>query len=63
MNKIEFLEMVESFLKEKSMSATTFGILANKEPNFVFTLREGRECREETRNRVLDFINNYQTEE
>ena len=63
MNKVEFLEKVESFLSEKNMSATTFGILSNKEPNFVFTLREGRECREETRKRVLDFINNYQMEE
>ena len=62
MNKIEFLGVVESFLIEKNMSATTFGILANKEPNLVFTLREGRECREETRARVLDFINNYSEE-
>lgn len=63
MNKKEFLETVETFMKAKEMSATTFGILSNKEPNLVFTLREGRECREETQARVLDFINNYKSEE
>jgi predicted transcriptional regulator len=63
MNKKDFLETVETFMKTKEMSATTFGILANKEPNLVFTLREGRECREETQARVLDFINNYKQEE
>jgi predicted transcriptional regulator len=62
MTKKDFLEMVENFLSNKGMSATTFGILANKEPNLVFTLREGRECREETQARVLDFINNYKQE-
>jgi predicted transcriptional regulator len=63
MNKKDFLETVETFMKTKEMSATMFGILANKEPNLVFTLREGRECREETQARVLDFINNYKQEE
>ena len=63
MTKKDFLETVEEFLKAKEMSATTFGILANKEPNLVFTLRDGRECREETQARVLDFINNYKSEE
>lgn len=59
MTKIEFLNTVEDFLIKKNMSATTFGILSNKEPNLVFTLREGRECREETQARVLNFIENY----
>ena len=63
MNKKDFLETVETFMKTKEMSATMFGILANKEPTLVFTLREGRECREETQARVLDFINNYKQEE
>lgn len=63
MTKKDFLETIENFLNIKGMSATTFGILANKEPNLVFTLREGRECREETQARVLDFINSYKAEE
>ena len=59
MNKKDFLDTVETFMRDNEVSATMFGILANKEPNLVFTLREGRECREETQARVLDFINNY----
>ena len=59
MNKKEFLEKIESFLRENNMAATTFGVLSNKEPNLVFSLRDGRECREKTRARILDFINNY----
>jgi predicted transcriptional regulator len=59
MNKKEFLEKIEAFLRENNMAATTFGVLSNKEPNLVFLLRDGRECREETRARILDFINNY----
>lgn len=61
MNKIEFLDMVEKFLVDKNMAATTFGVLSNKEPNLVFTLRKGRECREKTRGRIFNFINNYKS--
>lgn len=62
MKKVEFLNFVESFLERTGMSATTFGIKAVKDSRIVFMLREGRECREETQERVLDFINNYQEE-
>ena len=51
--------MVENFLKKTNMSPTAFGVLANKEPNLVFLMRNGRECREETRERILNFINSY----
>ena len=56
MNKKEFLEKVENFMKRNNVAPTTFGIKALSEPNFVFSLRKGRECREETRNKVLAFI-------
>lgn len=56
MNKKEFLDRVEDFLTRARMAPTTFGIKAMEEPNFVFSLRKGRECREETRNKVLAFI-------
>ena len=59
MSKRDFLEMVENFLKKTNMSPTAFGVLANKEPNLVFLMRNGRECREETRERILNFINSY----
>lgn len=56
MNKKEFLTTIEDFLGRSGMAPTTFGLKAMAEPNFVFSLRNGRECREETRNKVLSFI-------
>lgn len=58
----EFKQKVFDFMKAHQISATTFGILANKEPNFVFLLKSGRECRESTQKRVLDFIRRYEEE-
>ena len=63
MTKKDFLEFIESFLKETGMSATTLGIKAKNDPKFVFNLRDGTESREDTQNKVLDFINNYKPEE
>lgn len=57
--RLEFLEVVENFLNKYEMSATTFGIKALNEPNFVFTLRNGRSCSEKIRGRVADFICNF----
>ena len=62
MKKIEFLGYIEGFLEETEMSATTFGIKAVNDSRIVFMLREGRECREETQEKILNFINNYQKE-
>lgn len=62
MNKNEFLEKVEFFLIKSGISATSFGILAAGEPNFVFGLRKGREAREKKQNRVLSFIARYELE-
>jgi len=56
MNKKDFLEIVEGFLRKSGMKATPFGVAAAGEPNFVFLLRSGRECREEKVNRVLEYI-------
>lgn len=60
MTKKEFLETIEDFLKKNEIAPTTFGIKAYNDPNLVFNLRNGRECREETQNKVLNFINNYE---
>ena len=62
MNKKDFLEFVETFLAQSLMRPSTLGVLAIKDPMFVSLLRKGRECREATQTRVLDFINNYQQE-
>lgn len=60
MTKKEFLETIEDFLKKNKIAPTTFGIKAYNDPSLVFDLRSGRECREETQNKVLNFINNYE---
>lgn len=59
MQKDEFKKTVEQFIEEKQISETAFGILALKQPNFVFQLKEGRECREATQEKVLEFMANY----
>lgn len=62
MTRKDFAEKIEIFLAKHNMTPTTFGKLANKEPNFVFLIRSGRECREETQRRVLDFMEKYEKE-
>lgn len=62
MKKKQFSEKVEEFLRNTGMSATAFGEKSKGEPNFVFWLRKGRECREETQERVLNFMKNYEKE-
>ncbi|MBS4773103.1 MAG: hypothetical protein KHX55_02370 [Proteobacteria bacterium] len=62
MTKKEFLQTIEDFLKRTKMAPSAFGIKAYKDPRFVFDLRKGRECREKSQNRVLNFIQNYLTE-
>jgi predicted transcriptional regulator len=59
MNKRDFLSEIECFLLETGMSATVFGIKTIKDSRLVFMLREGRECREETQKRVLEFMREY----
>ena len=59
----EFLKKIEDFLARTGMSATTLGIKAMNNPTFVFDIRNGRQCLDSTKERVLDFINNYKTEE
>lgn len=59
MQKEEFRKKVEEFIRDNSISETAFGIMALKQPLFVFQLKEGRECREATQEKVFDFMNNY----
>lgn len=56
MQKDEFRKTVEDFIKKTGMSDTNFGIEALKQPNFVFQLKDGRECREATQEKVLEFM-------
>ena len=59
MTKKDFLEKVEFFLKKNKMTPTAFGIASANNPGFVFDIRSGRECREATQKRILDFMNNF----
>jgi hypothetical protein len=59
----EFLKKIEEFLASSGMSATNFGIKAMNNPTFVFDIRNGRQCLDSTKDKVLDFINNYKQEE
>lgn len=56
MQKDKFRKKVEDFIKQTGISETAFGTLALKQPLFVFQLKDGRECREATQKKVLDFI-------
>lgn len=60
MTKKEFLQTIEDFLSRTKMSVSTFGMTTIGSPGLVYDLRKGRECREETQNRVLKFINTYE---
>jgi len=54
MNEIEsFKAKVEAFLAQASMTPTQFGKRFARDPVFVFQLREGREPRFQTRQKIL----------
>lgn len=49
----QFKSAVEAFLAKSGMTATAFGKRFAGDPLFVFQLRDGREPREATREKVL----------
>ncbi len=55
----EFLKKIEDFLNRTGMSATNLGIKAINSPTFVFDVRNGRQCLDSTKEKILDFIENY----
>ena len=59
----EFKNIISDFLQTSNMSASSFGKQVKNDPCFVFRVMSGQEVKEEGKHRVLDFINNYQTEE
>lgn len=54
------LREVEKFLKSSNMPAARFGREAVKDPRFVFDLRNGREPRPRTVERVRAFLEAFQ---
>ncbi len=59
----EFLAEVEGFLERNRISATAFGRLSLKDPNFVRDLRKGREPKWARVQRVRDFMNCWAAQE
>jgi hypothetical protein len=53
------LDDIETFLKAKGMSPTTFGYKALNDPNLVFRMREGRELLPRTERKVREFMLTY----
>ncbi len=52
---------IERFLREYNMPPTLFGRLAMHDPRFVLDMRMGREMRNTTAGRVIEFMNCYRT--
>lgn len=50
------LPAVEAFIAREGISPTSFGKNAVNDPAFVRDLREGRELRKKTRDRVFAFL-------
>ena len=59
MLKKDFREIVERFLEKTGIAPTNLGCWALKDPMFVSNIRKGREFREKTRSRVLNFMQQY----
>ncbi len=57
---VYLLREVEKFLKSSNMPAAKFGREAVKDPRFVFDLRNGREPRPRTVERVRAFLEAFQ---
>ena len=53
------IRTIEKFLRQTGMPATKFGRLAAHDPRFVLDLRNGREPRIGTEQKVEGFIANY----
>ncbi len=58
-----FINEIEAFLKKNNWTPTRFGREIAGDPLFVFDLREGREPRSETRNKILKIMQEYVGEE
>jgi hypothetical protein len=57
------LERIERHMQAKKMAPTRFGRDAVGDPQFVFQLRQGREPRARTVQRVLDYLDLFQSQE
>ena len=56
LNKEEFKKIIETYISEENISATTLGIKTLKDPSFVPRVFKGREVREDGKLKVINFI-------
>lgn len=60
MSEIEaFKARIEEFLSKHEMNATQFGKQFAGDPLFVFQLRDGREPRSQTRQKIIDAMDSH----
>lgn len=52
----ELLKRIDRYLAKRNMSPTAFGRLAANDPRLVHDMREGRELRTPTRERIHAFL-------
>lgn len=52
----DILSIVEGFLAKSDVTATAFGRSVMGDPNFVFDLRDGRDIRGSTAQRIREYV-------
>jgi homoserine dehydrogenase len=52
-----FKDKVEKFIADRKMTPTQFGKQFAGDPLFIFQLRDGREPRSQTRQKIVDAMN------
>lgn len=60
MKKFDFLNFIEAFLQRNSLKATALGLKAMGDSSFVWRVRQGRECREKTQEKVLRWMEDFE---
>jgi hypothetical protein len=57
------MQCIERHMRSHKMSPTRFGREAVGDPNLISQLRDGRELRSATLQRIVDYLNDNQCEE
>jgi len=52
----EMLEAIKAYCARYNLTETRFGKLALKDPSFIAQLKNGRECRQATRDAVYNVL-------
>lgn len=57
------LQRIEMHLRQRRMSPTRFGREAVGDPNLIMQLKDGRELRAATEQRIIDYLSDNECEE